>query len=354
MEANNTNTTAPNSAPELAAPQENHEKNYILAVALSFLVGSLGVDRFYLGYVATGILKLITFGGLGIWSLIDLVLIAFGKLKAKNNKLPLEAYTKYAQPFKMVATILVVINVLFLVGTIALVGFVTYQGLNMRKDNLTFLNAQAVSNEIGTYIANENTIPDDLATVSPGYDVSNLTYTKDSDTSFTFCATYKSAGTATMGEPDTYSTETYSDNQTLYISATHEAGANCRTITPNLQKDIPQSATTTPAPSTNTAATYAETGCGIDGVMSPSTVVVGSLSRSSNSTSFTFKTTGRNGGSTYNVSADAHIFDSNCAPLSASTIVNGDGALVFLKADPTSSSLVTGQSLSVGVFVKQP
>jgi TM2 domain-containing membrane protein YozV len=50
--------------------------NWVLTLVLSILVGSLGVDRFIMGKVGTGILKLITFGGLGIWWLIDVILIA--------------------------------------------------------------------------------------------------------------------------------------------------------------------------------------------------------------------------------------------------------------------------------------
>ncbi len=48
---------------------------------ISFFLGSLGVDRFYLGYTKLGILKLITLGGFGIWWLIDLINILQGKMK---------------------------------------------------------------------------------------------------------------------------------------------------------------------------------------------------------------------------------------------------------------------------------
>src|SRR5262245_4544069 len=55
-------------------------KSYTTALILSILLGGLGIDRFYLGYTGLGILKLITAGGLGIWWLIDLILIATRKL----------------------------------------------------------------------------------------------------------------------------------------------------------------------------------------------------------------------------------------------------------------------------------
>ena len=50
-------------------------KDPTIAIILSVLVGSLGIDRIYIGDVVIGILKLITCGGCGIWWLIDLFLI---------------------------------------------------------------------------------------------------------------------------------------------------------------------------------------------------------------------------------------------------------------------------------------
>jgi len=56
------------------------DKSYVTALLLSFFLGYLGVDRFYLGHTGIGIGKLLTFGGCGIWSLIDFILIAARKV----------------------------------------------------------------------------------------------------------------------------------------------------------------------------------------------------------------------------------------------------------------------------------
>ncbi len=52
------------------------EVNWVLALVMSIILGDLGVDRFIMGHVGLGILKLITFGGFGIWWIIDVILIA--------------------------------------------------------------------------------------------------------------------------------------------------------------------------------------------------------------------------------------------------------------------------------------
>ncbi len=65
------------------------EKKFVPAVLLCFFLGSLGIHRFYLGKVVTGILMLLTLGGLGIWTIIDFVRLIIGSMKDKNG-LPLQ------------------------------------------------------------------------------------------------------------------------------------------------------------------------------------------------------------------------------------------------------------------------
>jgi TM2 domain-containing membrane protein YozV len=55
-------------------------KNWTVALILSILLGGLGVDRFYLGYIGLGILKLLTGGLCGILYIIDIVKIATNSL----------------------------------------------------------------------------------------------------------------------------------------------------------------------------------------------------------------------------------------------------------------------------------
>ncbi|MBF1614291.1 MAG: TM2 domain-containing protein [Prevotella sp.] len=65
---------------------QSQMKDPLLSILLSIFIGTLGVDRFYIGDVGLGIGKLLTAGGCGIWWLIDIFLIV-DATKQKNLEL---------------------------------------------------------------------------------------------------------------------------------------------------------------------------------------------------------------------------------------------------------------------------
>ena len=127
-----------------ATVDENPEKSYLVALLLSYFLGSLGVDRFYLKKTGTGIAKLLTFGGLGIWQLIDMLLIAFGKLKAKGDDRPLEGFAHNFSWVKLVSIILIIFNVVVIGGILLLITLTTYAGIQ-EQAKLQQYNAAAAA-----------------------------------------------------------------------------------------------------------------------------------------------------------------------------------------------------------------
>jgi len=65
---------------------DTSSKGFVPTLLLCFFFGVLGVHRFYVGKVGTGILQLLTLGGLGIWALIDFIMIVVGSFTDKQGK----------------------------------------------------------------------------------------------------------------------------------------------------------------------------------------------------------------------------------------------------------------------------
>ena len=66
---------------------EVSDKGFVPTVLLCFFLGIFGVHRFYVGKIGTGILMVLTLGGLGFWALIDFIIIVTGNFKDAQGRL---------------------------------------------------------------------------------------------------------------------------------------------------------------------------------------------------------------------------------------------------------------------------
>jgi len=62
------------------------DKKILVAFLLCFFLGWLGLHRFYVGKIGTGIVWLITWGIFGIGTIVDLIMLAVGAFKDKEGK----------------------------------------------------------------------------------------------------------------------------------------------------------------------------------------------------------------------------------------------------------------------------
>lgn len=64
-----------------AARALDSDKKILPTFILAMLLGPFGVHRFYVGKIGTGVLQLLTIGGLGLWTLFDIVMIVTGNFR---------------------------------------------------------------------------------------------------------------------------------------------------------------------------------------------------------------------------------------------------------------------------------
>ena len=62
------------------------DKNFLRVATLCFVLGVFGVHRFYCGKIMSGVLMVFTIGGLGIWALVDFIIVCFGEFTDSQGR----------------------------------------------------------------------------------------------------------------------------------------------------------------------------------------------------------------------------------------------------------------------------
>nr|WP_157000382.1 TM2 domain-containing protein [Agromyces terreus] len=123
LHAPNEHTTAPlppnddraAASARSVATAEPGERTFLLTWLFALLLGSLGADRFYLGKIGTAVAKLLTAGGFGVWTLVDLVLVLTGAQRDREGR-TLSGYDEHRRLAWIVSGAVVGLGVLAAIG----------------------------------------------------------------------------------------------------------------------------------------------------------------------------------------------------------------------------------------------
>lgn len=117
------------------------QRHFLAVFFISFMWGTFGVDRMYLGKWGTGILKLVTLGGFGLWTIVDIILIMGGVMRDKQGR-EMAQFAEYKTfAYKTVLIFAVSLGLVVLINGLFLIAAVTQLFMGLQDGTLPGLDA---------------------------------------------------------------------------------------------------------------------------------------------------------------------------------------------------------------------
>lgn len=112
------------------------QRHFLAVFFISFTWGTFGVDRMYLGKWGTGIAKLVTFGGFGVWTIVDLILIMGGSMRDKWGREMAEFAEYKTFAYKTVLIFAIAVGLSTLISGLVLIATVSQFVMQMQDGTL--------------------------------------------------------------------------------------------------------------------------------------------------------------------------------------------------------------------------